>query len=496
MKEKQQQPPLHSAVVDGLAHLADPRYRENRHSLYVDGFGVWYRKPPIDRRSLQHLVDFLDNHVDSHADVVITDLILDNVTLVSGPSPDGGLNVLKDFFTRSDISLTKVTLRRCDFGTTEDAVELLAAFHTNRTITDLGINCGVANLEGSAFGNSLSGLMQNMPQLQRLNCYGNHLRAEGVLAFQPALRANRTLKQLDLGGCLLEDGGLCFVADALVSNTTMELLNLQDNYFTSAGLVEITCMIESAHLKTINFPWNLAKFNDNAIQHFATAIVHKNSALQQLTRLNCHKFPGATLARIQNSLMRNQQLNRVTSLLSVPPPPPAAAALQRQPHATSSMMLKITHHQAIAKLTSTVGDCSNAVGASAIFKLQLQARPALLGKRIKQPASAAADAADAAAVSANVASIRRSLDGSVATTPTFMHLAGQKRPWCACSWSLYYKCIRCILNSTLVTFVSTPSATAPAPHTPIACGDHVGEHMAVAAALAAAPAAAPENGPE
>jgi hypothetical protein len=73
--------------------------------------------------------------------------------------------------------------------------------------------------------------------------------------------------------------------------------------------------------------------------------------------------------------MCNQQLNRVVLLL-IPPPP-------TQQHATS-MVLKISH-KVITKF-ATVGS-SNA-GASAMFKL-FQARPALLEKRIKQPAVAA-----------------------------------------------------------------------------------------------------------
>jgi hypothetical protein len=134
----------------------------------VDG----YDDPPVDRQSLQHLVDFLDN-VDSHKFVVIAELHLYHVLLFSDPS-DVGLNVLTDFIGRSDTTLTRVVLWRCNFGSQEDASKLLPAFHTNRTITDLTIH-QIRNLEGTAMGNSLSSLLQNMLQLQRLDCVGNHL---------------------------------------------------------------------------------------------------------------------------------------------------------------------------------------------------------------------------------------------------------------------------------------------------------------------------------
>jgi hypothetical protein len=152
-QKQQQQQPLHRAVVKGLAWVKDPRFRHVRHTLRIDGYGG----PPIERQSLQHLIDFLDN-VESH-EVAITELYFSDIELVSDPSPDGGLDVLKDFFGRSDTTVTKVALYWCKFGSTQDASQLLAAFHTNRIITDLAISHGVPNLEGAALGNSISGLM-------------------------------------------------------------------------------------------------------------------------------------------------------------------------------------------------------------------------------------------------------------------------------------------------------------------------------------------------
>jgi hypothetical protein len=87
------------------------------------------------------------------------------------------------------------------------------------------------------------------------------------------------------------------------------------------------------------------------------------------------KIRTATDASINNSLKRNLQLNRVTSLL-VPPPPPSLQRQQQQ-HATN-MILKISH-KAITKFAA-VGNSNNAAGASAILKL-FQIRPGLLGKR-------------------------------------------------------------------------------------------------------------------
>jgi hypothetical protein len=47
-----QQQQLHSGVLDGIARLSDPRYRDERHKLTVRAY---YPPVRVNRRSLQHL---------------------------------------------------------------------------------------------------------------------------------------------------------------------------------------------------------------------------------------------------------------------------------------------------------------------------------------------------------------------------------------------------------------------------------------------------------
>jgi Leucine Rich repeat len=518
-QQQQQQQPLHDAVVNGIARITDPHCIEDeRHTLYVacdDDPHDLGLEPPIDRPSLQHIVDFLDNHRrdSSHREVVITELVLLNVALVTHPSPDGGLNVLIELFSRSDIldtttsRLTKVTLWSCDFGSQPDAEQLLAAFHTNPTITDLTIG-RIWHLSEAALGRCLDGILQHKnTTLQRLECVQNELRVDGIRAFQPTLRANRTLKKLSLVGCRLQDDAIRLVADALVGNTAIETLVLNHNYITSAGLDDITrilvstpqlktlhlkrnpgtsmlfdnedatrrfarvvsrktslkelniagCqlgnvgiriivdalvgnttmyildigsnkisfqrldditrLLVSTQLQTINLSWNQDIFKDKtATEHFVTTLQQKKSSLQDLPIDCIFDFPGrydqrsVIVASIQSCLTRNQQLNRVGALFLLPPspplpPPPPLLHQQQQQHATTthSRVLKISH-QAITKLAANNSNAQ--VVASAIFQL-LQVRPALLEKqRIKKrqlPDAAAAAAAAVIGASANCA---------------------------------------------------------------------------------------------
>ena len=90
---------IHRSVVVGIARHDD--------MLYING----YSQPPIDRRSSQHLVDHLfDNHSRDEVRAAISDLLLGCVELVRDPS-DGGVNVLRELFSRSDTTLTRVVLQ-------------------------------------------------------------------------------------------------------------------------------------------------------------------------------------------------------------------------------------------------------------------------------------------------------------------------------------------------------------------------------------------------
>jgi Leucine Rich repeat len=320
----------------------------------------------VDRRSLQHLVDFMDNS-DSR-EVAITELWFFCVRL-SEPS-DGGLDVLRTFFSRSDTTLTKVCLYYCNFGSAQDASQLLAAFETNRTVTDLTIH-QIGNLQGVMLGDCLSSLLQNMPQLQRLACTLCSLGVDGVHAFQPSLQANRTLRKLNFSHCRIRDEGIRLIADALAGNMTFEILDIGYNEISSNGLDDITRILESTRLKKIDLAFNHRVFDDeHTTLHFA-AMLHKNTTVQVLL-LTGTRAPEELCVTTKIICARNQNLAQVNVLLAPPLSPPQQ---EQQLRNVGSMMLK-TSHKAITKFAATV---PNNAGASAIFKL-FQARPGLLEK--------------------------------------------------------------------------------------------------------------------
>jgi hypothetical protein len=133
------------------------------------------------------------------------------------------LNVLKDFFSRSDTttSLAKSIFERLAL---RQPTRGRAAF-----CSSLSYKPNQHGLDHSLHLEPLTKIAfqvgcQNMPQLHRLGCTKSSLGVDGVRAFEPALRTNRLLKELDLSACRLGDEGIRLVVDGLGGNTTMNAL--------------------------------------------------------------------------------------------------------------------------------------------------------------------------------------------------------------------------------------------------------------------------------
>jgi hypothetical protein len=217
-------------------------------------------------------------------------------------------------------------------------------------------------------------------------------------------------RELNFAACCIGDEGIRILADALVGNTTMELLDIWGNCITCVGLADITRLLVSMPRlhTTIGLRNNKDLFmNNDATQHFVAILQHKNSSVQELEGIREDCFPidnrAATYASINNSLARNQQLHRLDGLLLVAPqqqrPQPPDGTINTS---TTLFWLKVWH-KAIAKFSNTAtggpigGAGGSNAGASAIFKL-FTARPQLLEKRIQRPTTTTTAAAAVAAV--------------------------------------------------------------------------------------------------
>jgi Leucine Rich repeat len=264
-----------------------------------------------DRASLEHLADYMNNNNNNNNDDSSSsdgdDSCRDRISFESctllRPS-DGGGRVLRDLLA----TMPKVvSFRSCDFGSREEATQLLAALQTNPCITDLTLG-RIVNVGSAELGACLSGMLRrNRPTLLLLNCswHGlfpaergvNHpLRTDLGRAVQQGLRFNQTLKELRIACCDLGDEGVGFVVNSLSENTTMHMLDISYNRMTSNGLDSITQVLESTQLTIAKFSHRSDLIGDvAAAQRFAHAL-SRNKCVQDLGYFGMHHSIAAAAA--------------------------------------------------------------------------------------------------------------------------------------------------------------------------------------------------------
>jgi hypothetical protein len=311
--EQQQQQGIHPRILEPITRLLqqgggggdegedEGRQQEQQHRLVIFDAG------DVSRQSVQYLVDFLQGDSTQHQ--VVTELCIFGVRLLR--PPDGGLNVMIGLFSNTT-TLSKVTVMSTgsDFGTVDNLLQLFRAIETNRSITDLTI-LGFGDQQGTTLlGNCASGWLLNK---QRLTLR-SYLSAENIRAMQPSLRSSRNIKELCVSLCGLRDEGIRLIADALVGNTTMHAFDCSANQISPTGLPSITQLLESTHLRKINFGYNggldVCVFDDlAAMQDFARAL--SQSQYLEVLHIPLRFTPSSVAAMIFQALESNMVLEEI-----------------------------------------------------------------------------------------------------------------------------------------------------------------------------------------
>jgi Ran GTPase-activating protein (RanGAP) involved in mRNA processing and transport len=106
---------------------------------------------------------------------------------------------------------------------------------------------------------------------------------QGIAVLADGLRGNSSLEELDLAHCEIGNEGLRLLGEAMVENTTLEILWLENNNFDQDALSRFFQLLPQMEgLKKLN----LCEFPDMANDEFWSAVVdglRENTSLQQLT---------------------------------------------------------------------------------------------------------------------------------------------------------------------------------------------------------------------
>jgi Leucine Rich repeat len=244
----------------------------------------------------------------------------------------------------------------------------------------------------------------NMPQLQRLALPCMSLYANAIRALQPGLRSNRNLKELWLSNCSIRNEGLGLLVDALVGNTTMEILDISYNYITPNGLGELARLVKFTELKKMHSEGNIHLFDDlDAMKNFIS-VLHKHTILEEFT-IEFYDYPQQkeTVMAIDIILARNRSLKRANALLALQPRTGLPIGSKSGIWYMAMFKMGRFHNADMdddedddhAEGSDNGPDYAAAPtypGASAIFKI-FQARPAILEYQLPRPSAAAVAAA-------------------------------------------------------------------------------------------------------
>ncbi len=192
----------------------------------------------------------------------------------------------------------------------EDCEELVKAFKTNTTITNLDLSWNYLFPEAMTI---LAEIFKTNTTLKSVNLNNNNLKAEGIFILAEALDGNKTLKTLDIGnnatylprgseqepistllekatalttldvwnGCL--GGSISSIAGVLETNTTLTNLNIGYADYSKEEFIAVANMLEkNKTLTDLNFQnINEKKLTVDKVQVISEAM-NKNTSLCHL----------------------------------------------------------------------------------------------------------------------------------------------------------------------------------------------------------------------
>jgi hypothetical protein len=212
-----------------------------------------------------------------------------------------------------------------------------------------------------------------------------------IRAIQPGLRANRTLKELNLENCSIDEEGLRLVVDALVGNTTIEVLLLIGHEIPSniASFVEFTRLVEFTQLKCLRATALVMPHGDlhsydaigmDVIKNFISGVLHQNTIIEHFElglydwrEVSPHREVTLAMRAISE---RNVILNQANALLA-PRQPRTGVPIASKSGIWSVALAKMGRHKTGTTRDESLHEARYHPGVSAIFKI-FQARPAIL----------------------------------------------------------------------------------------------------------------------
>ena len=164
--------------------------------------------------------------------------------------PPDSIQLIVDGLSRNT-SLDTLNISSSVFSS-ENVLSLALVLRVNTRLIKLNSMC--CNIQSSDSVHLAKALEENTTtQLQTLSLNVNPIGSEGAIAFADMLATNKSLTQLEMGGCHFQGGGAVCLAKGMKKNSTLRYLHINDNPIGSEGAVAFASMLKKNQcLKTLD----------------------------------------------------------------------------------------------------------------------------------------------------------------------------------------------------------------------------------------------------
>lgn len=163
----------------------------------------------------------------------------------------------------------------------EDAIVIAGLIKSNTVLTHFNLDLNSIGPEGAS---SLAAVLEASNTLQVLELEGNSI-GEGVIALSQALKANESLRSLNLAENQLEPKHVAAVADALQINKGLASLDLSFNHVGKVGASALGVALK-ANSSLSELELNETKLRDEDVKDFFEAL-QGNMSLKSLFMASC-----------------------------------------------------------------------------------------------------------------------------------------------------------------------------------------------------------------
>ncbi|XP_051763715.1 NACHT, LRR and PYD domains-containing protein 12-like isoform X4 [Ctenopharyngodon idella] len=218
-----------------------------------------------------------------------------------------GLTLLSDELKDPHCKLEKLWLSQCNI-TDEGCAALTSALRSNSHLTELNLSENKIGDEGLMLLSD--GLMDPHCKLENLMLSRCNITAEGCAALASALRSNSHLRELNLSGNIIGDGGLTLLSDGLKDpHCKLEKLWLFDCNITAEGCAALASALRSnSHLRELNLSGNI--IGDGGLTLLSDGLKDPHCKLEKLRLWGCN-ITAEGCAVLASALRSNSHLREL-----------------------------------------------------------------------------------------------------------------------------------------------------------------------------------------